>query len=382
MNQIDKYLIGKDEEILLDIKQLVEKESPTLRKELVDECGQEVKRLFRDYLEIDPYIFEDDIYGDHLLYEYGNHQSKDQIFISGHYDTVWDEGDLQYQVEGNKAYGPGILDMKGGLVIALWALKAIKDLDIQLKKKIVFLCNSDHEGVASPHSREIIEREAKKSEAVLIPEAATACSNALKTERKGILRYKIKAKGRAAHAGNNPEDGVNAIVEIAKHIQRLDSLNDNNYGTTINVGKVHGGTGINVVADEVVIEVDVRVKTMDEAKRIKGIIESFVPYHSDATLEVNGGIVRPSMEKTDKTLELFAIAKKIGEEINYDVKEASVGGGSDGSFAAALNIPTLDGLGAAGIGPHAKNEHILIDHLSKKAALLANIIIKIDRLSK
>lgn len=379
MNKVYRWIEGRDEEILYDIERLVKKESPTLKKDFVDRCGEEIQQLFSEHLNATPRIYKDNQFGDHLLYQLGKSDSDSQIFISGHYDTVWDIAELPYIVNGNKAYGPGILDMKGGLVIAIWALKALKELDIHLDKKIVFLCNSDHEGVASPHSREIIEAEAKKSEVVLIPEAAAAYSNALKTERKGILRYNIRVTGKSAHAGNNPEDGVNAIVELAEQVQFLDSLTDYSLGTTVNAGRIKGGMGINVVADKADLDIDVRVKTMKEASRMKQIIESLTPYNEKAKLDISGGIVRPSMEKTEQTKKLFALAKKCGEKFDYDIKEASVGGGSDGSFTASLNIPTLDGLGAAGVGPHAKEEHILIDHLSRRVALMANLILEIDR---
>jgi len=379
LNSIKNYLDGRDNEILEDIRLLVEKESPTLEKSLVDECGEEIKKLFKNYLNLEPKVIEDETYGNHLLFEFGNLDSDEQMLISGHFDTVWDKGELPFIIDENKAYGPGTIDMKGGLVIAIWALRAIKDLSLDLNKRIVFLCNSDHEGVASPHSRKYIEEQALKSEVVLVPEAAVAHTNALKTERKGILRYKITTHGKAAHSGNNPEDGINAIVEMANHIKTLDKLNENKLGTTVNIGKINGGTGVNVIADKAVINVDIRVKTMDEAHRIKSIVESLTPIKDGIKLDIEGGIVRPSMEKTEKTDEIFNIVKRLGDEIGYEVKEASVGGGSDGSFAAALGIPTIDGLGAAGVGPHSREEHILIDHLAIKSTLLSNLIIELDK---
>ncbi|MFD1426741.1 glutamate carboxypeptidase [Kroppenstedtia sanguinis] len=378
MNEIYQWIKGRDSEILYDIERLVKKESPTLEKKFADLCREEIQKLFADHLNAQPKIYEDDKFGNHLRYQFG--ESDSQILITCHYDTVWDQGELSYYVDGNKAFGPGILDMKGGLVIAIWALKALKELDIPLKnKKVVFFCNSDHEGVASPHSRKIIEYEAKKSDVVLVPEASASYTNALKTERKGILRYKIHASGKAAHAGNNPEDGVNAIVELANQVRFLDGLTDYSLGTTVNAGRIKGGTGVNVVADQAELDIDVRVKSMQEANRIKEIIESLKPYNDKATIHIEGGIVRPSMEKTEQTEKLFAIAKNCGSKFGYEVQEASVGGGSDGSFAAALGIPTLDGLGAAGVGPHAKEEHILIDHLSKRVALFANLLSEIDQ---
>lgn len=376
MNKIYDYVKEKEEAILSDIEKVVKKESPTKRKDLSDVCKKELESLFKEYLNKKASVIDDDKFGDHLRYTIGEGDS--QILIIGHYDTVWNEGDLDYKLEGDKAYGPGILDMKGGLIIALWALKTLKELKLNLNNQIVFLLNSDHEGVASPHSRKIIEEEAKKSKAVLVPEASVDYTNALKIERKGILRYVISAEGKAAHSGNNHEEGVNAILELSNQIKYLSSLTDYTVGTTINVGKIEGGQGINVVPDYAECSVDVRVVNNTEAEKIKDVIESITPVNTQAKLNIEGGIVRPAMVKTQESESLLNLAKEIGNEIDYEVQGASVGGGSDGSFAAALGIPTLDGLGAAGVGPHSKEEHILISHLPKRVALFANLLCQID----
>src|SRR5699024_4731572 len=352
MNKIYDYVKEKEEAILSDIEKVVKKESPTKRKDLSDVCKNELESLFKEYLNKNASVIDDDKFGDHLRYTIGEGDS--QILIIGHYDTVWNEGDLEYKLEGDKAYGPGILDMKGGLIIALWALKTLKELKLNLNNQIVFLLNSDHEGVASPHSRKIIEEEAKKSKAVLVPEASVDYTNALKIERKGILRYVISTEGKAAHSGNNHEEGVNAILELSNQIKYLSSLTDYTVGTTVNVGKIEGGQGINVVPDYAECSVDVRVVNNTEAEKIKDVIESITPVNTQAKLNIEGGIVRPAMVKTQESESLLNLAKEIGNEIDYEVQGASVGGGSDGSFAAALGIPTLDGLGAAGVGPHSK----------------------------
>jgi glutamate carboxypeptidase len=372
-----EVLKDQDEKILGDIRRLVEKESPTLDKKLVDQCGEEIQILFRNYFNKEPQIFKREKYGNHLKYIFG--EGEEQILISGHFDTVWPEGHLSFQVQGDKAYGPGTIDMKGGLVIAIWALKTLLDSGVCLHKKVVFLCNSDHEGVASPDSREIIEEESQKSVAVLIPEAAEEGTNALKVERKGILRYTLKVKGKSAHSGNNPEDGVNAITALAELVGEIDSWTDYSVGTTVNVGKIEGGTGVNVVPGEAQASVDIRVKTMTEAIRLKQMMNNLKVKKDGATLQIQGGIVRPTLEQTPRSKELYEIVKSYGDKIGYEVKEARVGGGSDGSFAAALGIPTLDGLGAAGGGPHAEHEHILINHLGYRTALLAHLIYELTR---
>ncbi|WP_040978597.1 M20 family metallopeptidase [Oceanobacillus jeddahense] len=370
-------LKGQDENILKDIRKLVEKESPTLTKELVDQCGEEIQLLFKKYFNKAPKIYERTEYGNHLKYTFG--EGEEQILISGHFDTVWPKGHLSYRVEENRAYGPGIIDMKGGLIIAIWALKTLLDLGVHFHKRIVFLCNSDHEGVASPDSRKIIEEEAQKSKAVLIPEAAEAGTNALKVERKGILRYTLYVKGKSAHSGNNHEEGVNAIVALAEIIKKIAEWTDYASGTTVNVGKMEGGTGVNVVPAKAQASVDIRVKTMEEANRMKKLMEELVIETEGAELEIQGGIVRPTLEQTPEAKKLYEIVKAYGDKFGYEVKAAKVGGGSDGSFASALGIPTLDGLGAAGAGPHAEHEHILINHLGVRTSLLAGLIYELTR---
>lgn len=377
MNEIYNYVRESEQDILQDIERIVKKESPTKNKKLSDLCKEELKSLFKEYLNLNAEEIKDDKFGDHLRYKVG--ESSSQILIIGHYDTVWNEGDLTYNVKGNKAYGPGILDMKGGLIIALWALKVLKELNVKMNKQIVFLLNSDHEGVASPHSRKIIEEEATKSEVVLVPEASVDYTNSLKVERKGILRYVISVKGKAAHSGNNHKEGINAIEELANQIKYLSSLTNYSVGTTVNVGIIKGGNGINVIPDYAELSVDIRVTNNKEAEKMKNTIESMKPFNTKAELSIQGGIVRPAMVKTKSSEYLLELAKESGNEFDYDVQGESVGGGSDGSFASALGIPTLDGLGAAGVGPHSKQEHILIDHLPKRVALFANLLCKIDK---
>lgn len=370
VDQIYQHVKDQDEAILQDIRTIVEKESPTLQKELVDECGQEIRSLFHKYFDAKPEIFPRTEFGDHFRYTFG--EGSEQILVLAHFDTVWPKGQLSYKVDGNRAYGPGIIDMKGGLVVAIWALKTLQELQIPLQKRVVFLCNSDHEGVSSPDSRALIEAEAKKSTAVLVPEAAQP--HTVKVKRKGILRYTLTVTGRSAHSGNNHEDGINAIVGLADVIQTISAWTDYAKGTTVNVGLVKGGTGVNVVPQHAQASVDIRVKTMEEARRMQQLMDSLQIGIDGAQLHVKGGIVRPTLEQTDESKQLFTLVEQYGNTIGYEVKPAAAGGGSDGSFASALGIPTLDGLGAAGEGPHAEHEHILIDHLGKRVALLAHLI--------
>ena len=373
-NDLIEYLRLHQDEMLSDLEQFVKKDSPSQDKALVDECGLYLRELFAKHLGVEAEVFEQTEVGNHLKFTLG--QGSEQILIVGHFDTVWDKGRLQYRVEGNKAYGPGILDMKGGIIQSLWALKAIKELGLPLNKKVVFLCNSDEE-IGSVHSRKLIEEEAVKSACVLVAEPGEAHTGALKTSRKGVGIFDLKVYGRSAHAGNHHEDGINALEELARQIITLQELTHYEKGTTVNVGFAKGGSKRNVVPDYAEAQIDVRISSLEEAERVSQTILQLRPQGKGARIEVTGEINRPPMVRTQKTAALFEIASAAAREFGLSLQEASVGGGSDGNFSAALGIPTLDGLGALGEGLHAEHEHILIDSLSVRAALVANLLVKL-----
>ncbi|MGE7273227.1 M20 family metallopeptidase [Brevibacillus panacihumi] len=375
MSKVLAYLNENIAQILSDLERLVKAESPSKDKVLTDHCGEELKDLFKLRLGLEAEVIPQSIVGNFLKFTFGSGDS--QILIISHYDTVWDAGRLPYRVDGNKVYGPGILDMKGGIIQSLWALKACQELGIFLDKKIVFLCISDHEGLGSRYSRPLIEQEASRSAVVLVPEPAEAITGALKTSRKGILRFVIKIQGIAAHAGNNPQDGVSAIEEMAYQILYLRSLTNKSRGTTVNVGIVKGGNQLNVVPDQAEIHIDIRVTSMQEAERVSGLIQGVKPNLKGISLQVEGGIARPTMERTSETERLFRVAQLCGQEFGVTLNETAAGGGSDGSFAAYLGIPTLDGLGSVGEGPHAEYEHILIDQLPLRAALFSELLTRL-----
>lgn len=374
MDKVLEYLQQHQQEILSDLQTLVAAESPSHSKQQVDKCGEQIKHLFKKHLDIEADVIPQTITGDHLRFTYGTGES--QILITTHFDTVWDVGRLAYKVEGNKAYGPGILDMKGGLIQSLWALKACKELGIPLQKRIVFLCTSDEE-IGSGTSRTLIEQEAVKSDAVLVPEPAAARTGALKTSRKGVGRFTVEIKGKASHAGNHHEEGISAIQEMAHQILFLHSLTDYAQGTTLNVGVARGGTTENVVAEQAELRVDLRISKVEEGERITKIIHGMQPHLAGVSLKVSGGINRPPMERTNQTEQLFKLAQTCSSELGFQLTEESVGGGSDGNFTAALGIPTLDGVGAVGEGIHAENEHVEIDQLPVRAAFFANLLAKL-----
>ncbi|MGG3468544.1 M20 family metallopeptidase [Neobacillus pocheonensis] len=375
MQGIVEILKGKLADMLETLKQIVEKESPTLDKELTDQLASFIANLFEDLTSGKASIIQNDLYGNHIRGEFGS--GEEQILLLTHYDTVWQKGDIKekipFKIEGDILYGPGVFDMKGGIVQGLYALQALKETNQFLNKKVVFLCTSDEE-LGSPSSQKLIEEEAKKSKYVLVLEPPISKQGALKTARKGVGIFKLHIKGRAAHAGVEPEKGISAILELSKQVTYLHELTDYSKGTTVNVGKISGGTTVNVIAAEAEADIDLRVKTKAEFERIIPIIKNLKPKTAGVDVKVAGGINRPPFERTDQVISLFNIAKKIARDhLGINLEEKETGGGSDGNFTAPF-APTLDGLGAVGDGAHALNEHIIISEMPKRSALLALLI--------
>jgi glutamate carboxypeptidase len=261
--------------------------------------------------------------------------------------------------------------MKSGILLAWWALRDLLDTS-RLARSVTLLLNSDEE-VGSHSSQSLIESEARQARAVLVLEPSLP-GGVLKTTRKGVGRFTVKAIGRAAHAGVDPEKGVNAIEEIAHQVIHLHGMADQQRGTTVNVGVIQGGARTNVVPADAVVDVDVRIASLEEAERLTREIRGLAPRLSGASLEVRGGITRPPMERTTATARLFEIARSVARELGLDIKEGATGGASDGNFTAALGIPTLDGLGAVGDFAHGLEEFVEVESLPARAALVAGLI--------
>lgn len=372
MEAIDFFTIH-EQDIHEDIKRLVLADSPSQNKELLDLCKDVLQSMFYDYFQVKAQEFAMEHNGNHLRFEVG--EGTEQILMIGHYDTVWDKGVLPYRVEEDKIFGPGILDMKSGLISAIWFFKYVQKFNVQLKRRVVFFLNSDEE-IGSPTSRALIEEEAKKSMAAFILEPAVTVSGELKIARKGTSRYLLNIKGHASHAGNNPRDGVSAITEAARQILNIEGLNDFDKGTTLNVGMVQGGGKLNVIPDDAHLGVDVRSVTRAEQERIDDYFEQLKPFDKRTAIDIDGGINRPPMERDEESEELFEIAQEEAEELGFEVEEASVGGASDGNFTS-LYTPTLDGLGLVGDGIHAENEYILKEHILERFALLTNTLLEV-----
>lgn len=296
--------------------------------------------------------------------------------LLGHCDTVWDigtlENDIPLKIEGDLLKGPGAYDMKAGIAQMIFALKALRELEIDPPLTPVVLITSDEE-LGSDDSVKLIRSLAKKAGRVLIPEPSYGDSGALKISRKGVGRYDIRITGKAAHSGLEPEKGISAVVVLADVIRELNALNDFPRGVSVNVGKVSGGTRENVVPASSRALVDVRVRTTADAVRIDGAIRSLKPSLPGAAIEVTGGIDRPPMERTEANLRLWRTAGKIGKELGLDLEGVESGGASDGNFTSEF-AATLDGLGAVGGGAHALHEFIRLDKVTERTALLALLI--------
>ncbi|OFW28525.1 MAG: peptidase M20 [Acidobacteria bacterium RIFCSPLOWO2_12_FULL_60_22] len=367
----------QQDEMLAMVKRMVEVESPSTEKTAVDHFGEMVATIARS-MGARVRFYPSQGTGNHLRAEFrlDAGRAAGQILLLGHLDTVWEIGSIArmpFRIERGRAYGPGVFDMKSGIVMGLFALSALRSLRIPVKKEVVLLLNADEE-IGSPSSRPITEQEARQSDAALVLEPAHGRSGALKTARKGVGEFEVRVKGRAAHAGLEPEKGINAIVELSRQILRLEKMADPKRGITISPDRICGGTRSNVIPEEASVAVDVRVLRIKDQAGIDRKLRSLRPCDRRARLEVTGGFNRPPLERTPAVAALFERACRLARPLGLSLRETTVGGGSDGNFTAALGIPTLDGLGAVGEGAHAVQENIIINELPRRAALLAHLI--------
>lgn len=300
------------------------------------------------------------------------------LLLLAHHDTVHPIGSVQKnrpRVENGRVYGPGAYDMKGGILLAAAAIEAVHSLGRALPRPVVLLSTADEE-MGSADSRPLIEALAQQAEAVLVLEPASA-NGELKTARKGVGTFTIKALGRASHAGAAPELGVNAIVELAQQVQTLTALTDNARGITVNVGLIQGGTAVNTVPALAEMQVDTRIQRPEDAAWLTEQVYALRPHLPGARLSISGGVERPPMQRLPGTVRLFELAQRLGQAIGLDLSERAVGGASDGNFTAALGIPTLDGLGVCGDGAHTDEEYVLIASLAPRAAVLAGMLLNL-----
>ena len=376
MDPILAHAQAHQKDLVRFLRTVVECESPTSDAAAVNRCAGLFADGMKDLAQVKS--IKGGKYGHHLICDFNlPGKRKDGLILGlGHTDTVYPLGILKAmpwrEAEG-RYWGPGVLDMKAGVAFFIYAMRALRDLDIPVKKRVRLLLVSEEE-VGSPVSRPLTEKTAKGATAVLVLEPGTGLTGKLKTARKGIGRYKIKITGHAAHAGVDFAQGASAILELAHQIQILAQFTDLAKGTTVNPGVISGGTVSNVIASEAGTEVDVRVVKLKDFTALDKRFHSLKPADKRCTIEVTGGLNRPPMERTKAIATLFALAKKLAAELGITAEESSTGGGSDGNFTAALGIPTLDGLGAVGESAHAPHESILINRIADRTALLAKLV--------
>ena len=353
--------------LVADIRTLVECESPSSDHAAVARSADVVAALGRSRLGEDPERIVIDGCS-HLRWRFGNGPTR--VVVLCHHDTVWPLGSLDthpFGVTDGVLRGPGCFDMKAGLAMAFQSVAALEDRD-----GVTILVTGDEE-IGSPSSRTLIEAEARGAAAVFVLEAS-ADGGALKTERKGTSIYRIHVHGRAAHAGLEPEKGINATVEAAHQVLAVSRLADPTRGTTVTPTTAASGTSANTVAAHAWFDVDVRATTITEQERVEAALRALAPVLPGAAIEIEGAINRAPLELTASE-GLFARACVIAEGLGLEpLRSVGVGGASDGNFTAGLGIPTLDGLGAVGGGAHGDDEHVLISFLAARTALLARLI--------
>jgi glutamate carboxypeptidase len=371
--------IKKRQPQLLELLQLlVEVESPSDNKASVDRCVT-LAAAQSESLGGRVKIHRQRDFGDLLEVRFGSaSRSVKPILLLGHLDTVWPLGTLAqmpYKIQKGRVWGPGVLDMKGGVAMAITAIRALKETG-QLLRPVTLLLVSDEE-VGSPVSRPITEKIARQCEAVYVLEPAQGIDpGAYKTARKGIGYYRIHVKGVAAHSGVDFEKGHSAIAELAYQVGVIQSFTDLKRGLTVNVGTIQGGSRSNVIAAEAEAEVDVRIARAADAEKIDRRFRRLHVRDRHCVLTVEGGLNRPPMERTRGAAALFRRAATLARTMGFALEEAATGGGSDGNFTSALGIPTLDGMGAVGEGAHATHESLLLGHLAPRTALLAAMLQK------
>jgi glutamate carboxypeptidase len=323
-------------------------------------------------------IFPGGKFGNHLVCEFQlpGRRKSGQVLALGHSDTVWPCGTLArmpFREEGGRLWGPGVLDMKSGVAFLIFAVHALRDLGIPAPSRVLLQMNSDEE-VGSESSRPLTEKNARRSKAVLVLEPGTGLSGKLKTARKGVGDFSITVRGRAAHAGLDFEKGANAVVELARQIDRVAGFTNLKRGITVSPGVFAGGTRSNVVPAEARAEIDLRVVRLKDAPALERKFRRLRPVDKRCTLEISGGLNRPPMERTAGVVTLFRTAARLARDLGLELEESLSGGGSDGNFTGALGVPTLDGIGGVGEGAHAPGESILVDRMADRTALLAKLL--------
>lgn len=378
-NEVQHYLKANHAKMLQFLKDMVSIESPSNNKQALNTILQFIENKLNELGFYSIRVSGKKTGG--YLYARPKIRKKNkplQLLI-GHCDTVWSINTIKdnpvVQHDG-KLTGPGVYDMKAGLTQIIFSLLAIKELSLNLTSTPIILINTDEE-IGSIESTHVIKRLSKIANRAYVLEPPLGLEGKLKTARKGIGRFTITVKGKAAHAGLDPEKGVNAIVELSHQVQQLYAMNDFEKGITVNIGMIQGGNSPNVIAAESKAVIDVRVYNDEDGKYITQKIHQLKPMLQDVKLSIEGGIGRQPMEKTPRNQQLWRIAKANGKLLGLKLEQATAGGGSDGN-TTSLYTATLDGLGTIGDGAHAKHEFIYTDKLIERTMLLTLLLLEDD----
>jgi glutamate carboxypeptidase len=373
------HIQARQPETIALLRQFVECESPSDSPEAVNRFAELVADTIAPFAKTKTH--PGGKFGKHLVAEIDlpGRRKSGQILALGHGDTVWPIGTLRtmpFREADGRLWGPGVLDMKAGIAFFIYAVRALRDLDIPAPSKVVLQLVSDEE-VGSESSRPLTERNAANSKAVLVLEPGTGLEGKLKTARKGVGDFTVTVRGKASHSGVDFKSGASAILELARQIDRIAGFTREDRGITVNPGVISGGTRSNVVAAEAHAEVDIRVMRLKDASALEKRFRSLKPIDRRCRIEVTGGLNRPPMERSPGIVALFRRASALARDLGVELEESMTGGGSDGNFTAALGIPTLDGLGGVGEGAHAANESILVNRIADRTALIAKLLASI-----
>ena len=376
MDSILSQIRANEGALIAFLRQMVECESPSDDPASVNRFVE----LFADSVSPIAKVktFPGGMHGKHLQCEFHlpGRKKAGSILALGHSDTVWPMGTLStmpWRQENGRLWGPGVLDMKSGIAFFVFAMRALRELDLEVSHKVVLQLNSDEE-VGSLSSRALTEKQARQSAAVLVLEPGTGLGGKPKTSRKGVGGFQVRVTGRAAHAGVDFAAGANAILELARQIERIRTFTNMDRGVTVNVGLIRGGTRTNVIPAEASADIDFRIPRLRDYTMLAAKFQRLRSTDPRCQLAVTGDLNRPPMERTAGVAKLFRTAKRLALELGVKLEESSTGGGSDGNFTAGLGIPTLDGIGGVGEGAHAVNESILVNRIADRTALLAKLV--------
>ncbi len=376
MDPILSYLREKQPQMIALCRELVECESPSDDPAAVSRFTELVSDRLAGQAKVR--VVPGEPFGPHLQCEFDlpGGEKDGQVLVLAHSDTVHPLGSLRpmpFREADGRLWGPGVFDTKGGIAFVIFAARALRELDLPVRRRVVLQLNSDEE-VGSDSSRPLTEQAARSSAAVLVVEPGAGLEGKLKTARKGVGEYTLAVHGKASHSGLDFLAGASAILELARQIERIAGFTDLKRGITVNPGIVSGGTRTNVVAAEAQASIDVRVLRLRDAAVLDRKFRRLRSFDKRCTIEVSGGLNRPPLERSAGVVRLFRLAQRLAKELGIELEESLSGGGSDGNFTAALGVPTLDGLGAVGEGAHTPAESILIDRMPDRAALIAKLM--------